>query len=443
MISDDRLPELKDFRSAERGASLCADPAFARLVVATDNERSPVHRWFKFKESFSKDLLAQVLAETHVAPRRPLRLLDPFCGVGTTLVAAQELGAASMKIEATGIEYNPFIAFVARSKVRWPLLNVAALRNQVARLSSEEMYYHGPLPALSSVKTGLCISKHVSRRLLAFAAAIRRGRNEDVANALLVGLAAAIEPLSRVRKDGRALRLVEKDTPAVQETLKAKWKVIADDAELYQQLIASARVPDVLHGDGRDPVAAGIEPASLDLIVTSPPYPNNIDYTEVYKLELFLLGFLKTHADFYALRSRTFRSHPTSLIGAAEADFLDAVKRGTLKTLLGGLLARTGEMSKPWRQRLVLNYCSDIWTSLRSMHRCLRPGAAAVIVVGNSLHGGAEDPYVIPTDLVVSTIGQRLGFSVERTLQARALKRRLTGNHFLRESVVVLRKRHG
>lgn len=64
-----------------------------------------------------------------------------------------------------------------------------------------------------------------------------------------------------------------------------------------------------------------------------------------------------------------------------------------------------------------------------------------MFVVGNSLHGGAATPYLIPTDLLLGALAERLGFTIERTVAARSLKRRLSGNHFLRESIVVLRKR--
>jgi hypothetical protein len=72
--------------------------------------------------------------------------------------------------------------------------------------------------------------------------------------------------------------------------------------------------------------------------------------------------------------------------------------------------------------------------------RCLRTNGVAVFVVGNSLHGGKHMPYVIPTDLLVSTLGGAVGFRVDRVAIARNFRRRLSGNHFLRESVVVLRK---
>jgi hypothetical protein len=84
-----------------------------------------------------------------------------------------------------------------------------------------------------------------------------------------------------------------------------------------------------------------------------------------------------------------------------------------------------------------------MWRSLEEFYECLRPAGLAIIVVGNSLHNGTSSPYVIPTDLAVATIGKLVGFQVETVAVVRSLKRRLSGNHYLRESIIVLRKGNG
>src|SRR5262245_15385131 len=103
MISDGQLEELRAYRAAERRLTLPPDPSFSDLVIAGANGRYPVHRWFRFKESFSADLLKTVLAEVLPPGTRRIRLLDPFCGVGTSLVASQELAAHGLDIDAAGI----------------------------------------------------------------------------------------------------------------------------------------------------------------------------------------------------------------------------------------------------------------------------------------------------------------------------------------------------
>lgn len=61
-------------------------------------------------------------------------------------------------------------------------------------------------------------------------------------------------------------------------------------------------------------------------------------------------------------------------------------------------------------------------------------------VVGNSVHGTAEDPVMIASDVMLGRLAELAGFEVEVVLVARDLPRRRTASRFVRESVVVLRK---
>ena len=108
-------------------------PGYERLVVSGANERLPVHRWFRFKEGFSADLLRTLLETLELSESKNLRILDPFCGVGTTLLSAQEL-SKSIAITAIGIERNPFIHFVAHTKVRWPEMNPETIMEMGKRI---------------------------------------------------------------------------------------------------------------------------------------------------------------------------------------------------------------------------------------------------------------------------------------------------------------------
>ena len=97
-------------------------------------------------------------------------------------------------------------------------------------------------------------------------------------------------------------------------------------------------------------------------------------------------------------------------------------------------------MDEKWRRKLVVGYFADIWKSLKQQYDCLKHGGRSFFVVGNSLHGSAQMAFLIPTDILCAVIADAIGFDVERIFIARNMKRRLSGNHFLRESVLVLKK---
>lgn len=279
----------------------------------------------------------------------------------------------------------------------------------------------------------------MSERVLAMADSIRDHRRGPTIDAILLSVAASIENISYVRKDGRALRIVEKERSQFRSVLEENWQMMAADVALLRQCLPKARVPKVVVGDGRRPLLCGIKPKSIDLIVTSPPYPNNIDYSEVYKLELWLLRLVESSGQFLKLRRSTFRSHPTCSTPELVPAFDRARKNGHLRSLLDPIIERADAVGEPWRKKVLLGYFSDMWVTLEQQYECLKKGGYAVTVVGNSLHGSAS-PYLIPSDIVTACIAERLGFVVQDVIISRPLKRRLSGNHFLRESVVVLRK---
>lgn len=435
MIRDEQIPELSHLRLAELRMPIHARADLGSLVVFGANETSPVHNWFRFKEGFSADLLSTIIREFgDLLPRKQINLLDPFCGSGTSLISAQfEPGR---QICGVGIERNPFIHFIAQTKANWRSMDANNLVSDGEAAIEEASDFEPGLPGLSSIQSGRCISNHIARRLMAISEAVARNqRNLDF---LRLGIAASIEPLSKVRRDGRALRIVEKPRKLVRNVLTEKWQRMADDVSaVRRKSLAPSSPVDVRLGDGRDPSACGIPNGSIDLILTSPPYPNNIDYSEVYKLELWMLGFIQTRKDFLKLRHSTVRSHPTfDRAVALNPSFMEEVENGSLRTLLGGMTERLEESGESWRARMLLGYFSDLWNAISSYRSILAPKGIAAFVIGNSLHG-SQNPALIASDIILANIAENLGFR-SKILIARGLKRRLAGNHFLRESVVLL-----
>src|SRR5262249_2292054 len=109
-----------------------------------------------------------------------------------------------------------------------------------------------------------------------------------------VCLGSIIEAVSSLRRDGRALRHVKKAAkPTAVQAFLDNAEEIAAEFPTHPVCVKGG----VLGGDGR--TLDSLQSAMLfDLALFSPPYPNNIDYTEVYKLENWLLGFITCSAAF-------------------------------------------------------------------------------------------------------------------------------------------------
>lgn len=261
MIDDSQLPELRRFRIAERSLPMLTDHTYADLVSPQANEVSPVHRWFRFKESFSAALVRKIISEAAENLGNQLRLLDPFCGVGTTLLAAQQMALDGISVSATGIEYNPFIHFVAHTKANWTLIDPSTLMAAGERALTA-MPQRITLPSTNSILSERCVSRHIARRIVTIRNHVELNETGGTRSGLLLGVASAIESLSRTRKDGRALRLVQRARPDVRQTLWNRWQMMGDDVAFMRATQSSSNAPTVLRGDGRIPSALGMSPES-------------------------------------------------------------------------------------------------------------------------------------------------------------------------------------
>ncbi len=80
-----------------------------------DNMSLPVHRWFRYSAGFSAQWVEQEInlaLQNMVLQQGEVKLLDPFAGSGTTLIAGKRCGVASL-----GVEAHPFVAIIARAKL--------------------------------------------------------------------------------------------------------------------------------------------------------------------------------------------------------------------------------------------------------------------------------------------------------------------------------------
>jgi hypothetical protein len=98
------------------------------LSVFDSNLNLPRHRWYSLKEGFSEELV-RIAVDDVAKGRGCVRILDPFVGSGTSVVAAGRIDSW-----ATGIEVNPFLRYAAAAKCAPPLVTRGPARRLVERL---------------------------------------------------------------------------------------------------------------------------------------------------------------------------------------------------------------------------------------------------------------------------------------------------------------------
>lgn len=435
------------YRRIESAIPVADSPEYASLVVPNGNQSMPVHRWFHLKESYSCQLLAKVLKDTELASRDDLRILDPYAGVGTSCVSAADLLAAGelRRVAVYGVEANGFLHLVAATKLlalQSPPDGFDAFAERLMRSVLASSGAAPEAPRLSTFQVDAYFDRTDVDQLMRLKAAIDR---EDAAGEIPINSALArvclgsvVETVGNLRRDGRTLRYVEKNSRV--PTLQAFGRL----AKLCAEDLPSRPIRidgRVIRGDGRllDDIDRRFLP--FDLVIYSPPYPNNIDYTEVYKLENWLLDFITDSESFVAQRLRTVYSHPSVLRpDPLPSPLLTAGLNLSLEQVVAPVLsAIPKDRYSEGRRRMVRGYVLDMYLTLRSAKDRLARDGWLVYVVGNSVHGKGDAQLVIAADLLIAEVAGFAGLRVEKLAVARHLRRRVVESPFLRESVVFLR----
>ena len=465
-------PQLQDLLS--RSTALARDvPSLPKqvelgpLVGSAEIREHPVHRWYHYKEAFSPRLPLVV--------RRDLGITDPigadvFGGVATTALSLQGRSGTD---KIVSVEYSPFAQFAGATKLSWPWLEPTRLRTHSRTLLDYPLDISLPVPSLSTFGNREIFDETTLASLVSAREAIRSAdlweRERDF---FLLGLAAIVETASGAMKDGRALRIrrerrrsytsltpresLDSTGDTVRDLLSQQWAAMIEDLEQLKPYRAQAKRNEALHlrGDARElglvkrsPRRSAFEEGSVGWSCFSPPYLNCIDYSEVYKLELWLLEFVRTQQEFRSLRLGTLRSHPS----------VDFPARGYLAGVQGNAVELIAELVsfmerhgvRPSEARMVTHYFDDMYRVFSQQMWALKPGGAFACVVGNSTfsrrlkrRSGSEEMWRVPilTDVLLAHLAKTAGFVDVHIWTARTLRPRNVRGGSARESVVVGRK---
>ena len=410
------------------------------LVSFQGNRRQPFFSWFQFREGFSAALARNVIDRSS---RRGEVLLDPFAGVGTSLFAAQHLGRG-----AIGIELLPVGVFVIEARLAADQVCPTEFRQRVADVSGADWSrLDDPEHRIRHVLiTDGAFSEPTEQALAGYRAYCERElRDENVRRLFHLAALAVLESVSYTRKDGQYLRW---DTRAPRGHARSKFRKgriadfnvavrrkleqIADHLEGSGLFSRPPRRPEPPPPDSRPLLRQGscldllpeMPDASVELVLTSPPYCNRYDYTRTYALELVYLGLeedaikalrqsmlsctVENRAKTQELSRQYTRRGQEALFERARRVFEEQAALQEILALLEEQ-ARAGRLTNPRIPRLVRNYFFEMSIVVAELARVIRPGGRIVMVNDNVRYAGME----VPVDLILSALAAGLGFEVE------------------------------
>lgn len=180
-------------------------------------------------------------------------------------------------------------------------------------------------------------------------------------------------------------------------------------------------------------------PHQVDLIITSPPYMNGLDYVMNYKIEMGWLGFGQSHRELKSLKDQMVVCDNVSkglIQGFSQTRRYSHPWIEQIKADIQSSIERRGNYRRQDMPEIVHKYFDDMYQVMRNVVRFLSKGGRFVLVVGDSL---IADVYV-PTDLILARIGEELGLTVEKLEKARERRSGQICSYRLRETIITLLK---
>jgi DNA modification methylase len=362
-------------------------------------------------------------------------LLDPFCGSGTSLVEARMAG-----MNAIGVDLNPFAVFLARVKTTDFDLEQVAREAKSLRATVDDMlkravrvspprffnidYWFKP-----EVQLDLALLQH----------AILNHTTPAVRDFFLVAFAATVRESSNTRRgEYKLYRIPESELNRHNPPVFALfWERVGRNLRGLSEFLAE-RMPNttacVIETDARLPLP--IESASVDVIVTSPPYGDSqttVAYGQFSRLVLQWLGF----------EDEAAKSVDRRALGGQKRETQVQFRSPALEATLEAIHAKS-----PKRAAQVQQFYADFAECFPELTRVAKPRCHACFVVGNRTVKGVR----IPTDQILIEIAQGFGWRYETTYRRRIPNKRMPlrnspsnkpgelGDTMTEEQVVILRK---
>ena len=368
------------------------------LVTPYQSKRLPVHDWYNYKHGFSRDLVIKSIEKFRLNGGD--KILDPFCGSGTTLLASKE-----MNIPAVGIDILPLSIFISNAK----LLRYDKHLIETAIIEIENLLeVNSARCTINKAKKKMLMKffpEDVIDKILFVREWIEKKEPKQTRYFFLTALLSILEEVSYTRKDGGFLRILKRENiPDLKSVYLSKLHRMAQGIEFVNDLPSVAI--QAIEGDARK---MGLKSSSFSAVITSPPYPNRHDYTRVYLLEL-IIGFIAEEEKIKNLRYYSIQSH------------VEARKKFTAKgfnspNTLDIILKKLEKTPLPNRKviKMLEGYFEDIYLVLKEIKRLLRPNGKIAFVISDVRYGGVK----VPVGDILIEIGNDIGLEFKEKIIAR------------------------
>lgn len=400
-------------------------------------EDSSIHDWYRFVLSFPPHLVQQYL-ETFCVDQTSF-VLDPFCGTGTTNVECKKHGVSSW-----GIEASPLTHFVSKTKCVWAndTFNFLNTAKQIALAAARTINSLSKPRTLSEEQTSLILKNSICDQPLSSTLVLRdsiRAANSPFEDYYLLALAKHIVYSYSNLKFGPEVGISRKKKESVDvvEIWLSEIERMETDLEYWKH--HSSTFADISLGDARS-IPKRDYIGKVDCVITSPPYPNEKDYSRTTRLESVILGFINTKDDLRNIKKGFIRSNSKNVYRSDnDAQYISNI--GSINKLSNEIEERRLELGKTsgfekLYASVVKQYFGGMARHLSELKPYLRNGASLAYVVGDQ---ASYFQIPIRTSVLLGEVAESIGgYRVDRVDTFR--KRFATATEtWLNEDVLVLK----
>jgi DNA modification methylase len=403
------------------------------------NKKLPFHRWVPWIAGFSAEFVEDCFNK-YLPEGKPsdLTILDPFAGVGTTLVEGLLHG-----YNVTGFEINPYAYLACKVKLSAYKYDIGEIQKTLKRFLSyykkrteDESYIpRTPFPKGFNTRAPF-YSPKVERKVLIFFDYLPNIKDLEIRDLFKLAFGTVMVSFSNYSYEPSLGQRVSSgksiiEDAEVETVIAGKIQHMIDDIIEFDELHSesSKGLETRIYNESFFDALEFCNKESIDLLVTSPPYLNNYHYLRNTRPQLHWLELARDkesrkdieHSSFGKFW-QTVRAQDT-----IKPDF--ELKR--LEDKLDVLRVRNPEKKvyggHGWAN-YAATYFNDSYRFCKVVKEIMKPGGRAVVVIGNSILQGIE----IKTDEIFADIGELAGLKKEDII---LLRTKRTGSSIIDSTV--------
>ena len=368
------------------------------------NNNYPIYNWFYFTEAYSRGIVNKYIKKYNITGK----ILDPFCGTGTTLLVAKENG-----LEAIGYDVSKLMALVSKAKTQE--YDISILEKDLENLVGLET-------VKSEIKVPDWIKQYFHKEVLDSLLDLKERLNKfdsEYKDFFLLALMRTLDTVSKAKKVGKSL----------QKRVVPIFNVYA----VYEKL-AKAMIKDLKRAERKKLFSGSVEvynssmyeipeTKKYNLIITSPPYLNKTEYTRRFGIELW---FLDSETYLQGLGNEKDQKHNKECMfyTAYFVDILDKIRNVSEHKMAG---------------YSVDNYFIGLEAFFKKSYSLLNKNGLLVVVIA----GGCFKNYAVDIYDYVCKLSDQIGFKfveseVDRELICHKNRTQKIGK--VKEFTIVLKK---